>query len=80
VPGITNEVNFTATETGTYEGAASRFSGPGYATMRSRVVVVEPDEYQQFVDDRSADIKAARSAVQERVNAGSTPGVRFEEK
>ncbi|HET6830957.1 MAG TPA: cytochrome c oxidase subunit II, partial [Solirubrobacterales bacterium] len=80
VPGITNEVTFTATEPGTYEGASTRFSGPGYATMRTRVIVVEPDQYEQFVQDRSADIKAARKAVEERVNAGTAPGVKVEEK
>ena len=80
VPGVTNEVSFTATETGTYEGASTRFSGPGYATMRTRVIVVEPDEYQHFLEERVAGIKEARKAVQERVQAGSTPGVRFEQK
>jgi heme/copper-type cytochrome/quinol oxidase subunit 2 len=80
VPGITNEVSFTATETGTYEGASTRFSGPGYATMRTRVSVVEPDEYEQFLEDRVAGIQAARTAVAERIDAGAAPGVRFEEK
>jgi len=80
VPGITNEVNFTATETGTYEGASSRFAGPGYATMRTRVNVVEPDEYEAFVKERAAAIQAARKSVQEHVTAGTAPGVRFEEK
>ena len=48
--GSQNEVSFTATETGTYEGASTRFSGPGYATMRTRVIVVEPDEYEAFLE------------------------------
>lgn len=80
VPGVTNEVSFTATETGTFEGASRRFSGPGYATMRTRVIVVEPDEYEAFLQSRVDGIKAARAAVQERVADGTAPGVRFEQK
>lgn len=80
VPGITNEVSFTATETGTFEGASTRFSGPGYATMRTRVHVVEPDEYEQFIDDRVGAINEARQGVQERVQAGTAPGVELEQK
>ena len=80
VPGVTNEVSFMATETGTYEGASRRFSGPGYATMRTRVMVVEPDEYEAFLQSRTEGIKAARTAVQERVADGTAPGVRFEQE
>ena len=80
VPGIQSEVSFTADETGTYEGRSNRFSGPGYATMRTRVVVVEPDEYDAFVKARTEDIKAARGAVQKRVESGTAPGVKFEQK
>jgi cytochrome c oxidase subunit 2 len=80
VPGATTEVTFTATETGTYEGASRRFSGPGYATMRTVVEVVEPDEYQAFLDDKITGIKDARNAVGERVDEGKAPGVEFEEK
>ncbi len=80
VPGVTNEVSFMATETGTYEGASKIFSGPGYATMRTRVIVVEPDEYEAFLQSRVDGIKEARSAVQERVQSGTAPGVRFEQK
>jgi heme/copper-type cytochrome/quinol oxidase subunit 2 len=80
VPGITNEVTFTATETGTFEGASTRFSGPGYATMRTRVNVVEPDEYEQFLDNRVAAINEARQAVQKRNEAGAAPGVELEKK
>jgi heme/copper-type cytochrome/quinol oxidase subunit 2 len=80
VPGIQGEVNFTATETGTFEGRATRFSGPGYPTMRTRVIVVEPDEYEAFVKERIDGIKQARAAVQDRVQSGTAPGVRFQTK
>ena len=75
VPGDSNEASFTADEVGTYEGGSTRFSGPGYTTMRTRVRVVEPDEYQAFLEERGADIKAARDAVQSRVDDGTAPGV-----
>jgi len=80
VPGIEGEVNFTATETGTFEGRSTRFSGPGYPTMRTRVIVVEPDEYEAFVKERIDGIKQARAAVQDRVQSGTAPGVRFQTK
>jgi cytochrome c oxidase subunit II len=80
VPGIQGEVNFTATETGTFEGRSTRFSGPGYPTMRTRVIVVEPDEYEAFVKERIDGIKQARAAVQDRVQSGTAPGVRFQTK
>jgi len=80
VPGVQSEVSFTADETGTYEGRSTRFSGPGYATMRTRVTVVEPDQYEKFLEDRVAGIQAARAAVQERVQSGTAPGVRFEQR
>ena len=80
VPGTQGEVNFTATETGTFEGRSTRFSGPGYPTMRTRVIVVEPDEYEAFVKERIDGIKQARAAVQDRVQSGTAPGVRFQTK
>jgi len=80
VPGATTEVNFTATETGTYEGSSRRFSGPGYATMRTVVDVVEPDEYEAFLSDKITGIKEARAAVQQRIDEDEAPGVEFEEK
>ncbi len=79
VPGIENEVSFTATETGTFEGSSTKFSGPNYATMRTRVIVVQPDEYEAFLQDRLTGIQDARKAVQARVQDGTAPGVKFEQ-
>lgn len=80
VPGATSEVTFTATETGTYEGSSRRFSGPGYATMRTVVDVVEPDEYEAFLNEKITGVKEARAAVQQRIDENLAPGVEFEEK
>ena len=48
--------------------------------MRTRVIVVEPDEYEAFVKERIDGIKQARAAVQDRVQSGTAPGVRFQTK
>ena len=78
VPGDTNSTTFVADEVGTYEGRSLEFSGPGYSTMRTAVHVVEPDEYEAFLKQRTADIKAARAAVQKKVDNGTAPGVALE--
>lgn len=75
VPGDSNSATFTAEEVGTYEGRSTEYSGPGYSTMRTRIDVVEPDEYEAFLEQRSKDIQAARAAVQAQVDDGTAPGV-----
>ena len=78
VPGRTSSVTFTADRVGDYEGRSTEFSGPGYTTMRTRIHVVEPDQFADFLKQRTADIKAARAAVQKQVDAGTAPGVALE--
>lgn len=78
VPEDTNSVTFTADEVGIYEGRSTEFSGPAYPAMRTRVQVVEPDDYDAFLKQRIAEIKAARAAVQEKVANGTAPGVALE--
>lgn len=75
VPGEDNEFAFVADELGTYEGRSTEFSGPGYAAMRTVVRVVEPEEYEAYLEERIAAIKAARTYVKEAVQSGSAPGV-----
>ena len=75
VPADSNTVTFTAEEVGTYEGRSTEFSGPAFATMRTAVHVVEPEEYTAFLEERTAEIQAARAAVQAAVDAGTAPGV-----
>lgn len=79
VPGDTQSVTFIANEEGTYEGRSTEFSGPGYATMRTEVHVVAKKDYDAFLAQRALDIKAARAAVQEKVDAGTAPGVALEQ-
>ena len=79
VPGDTNTLNFTADEVGDYEGRSTRYSGQGYATMRTTVHVVEPREYEAFLEQRTQDIVDARQGVQDQVEAGTAPGVELSE-
>jgi cytochrome c oxidase subunit 2 len=73
VPGEANSTWFKADEEGAYDGQSYAFSGPAYATMRTRVRVVPVTEYQQWLEDQAAGIQEAQAFVQERV-AGVTPG------
>ena len=43
--------------------------------MRIAVHVVSADDYQAFLKQRTEEIKAARDAVQARVDDGTAPGV-----
>lgn len=79
VPGDVNSISFVADELGDYEGRSTEFSGPGYATMTTTVHVVEPEEYDAFLEQQVADLNEARDAVQEAVEAGTAPGVALEE-
>lgn len=67
VPGEGNEFTFVADEVGTYEGRSTEYSGPGYSTMRTIVRVVEQAEYETYLEERIADIDAARESVEEAV-------------
>ncbi len=73
VPGKTNFVRFRADEVGTYEGRSSTFSGAAYAADRIEVEVVEPDEYEAFVEQQLADIQEAQDIVTEQIASGETP-------
>jgi cytochrome c oxidase subunit 2 len=65
VPGQSNQTWFRADEPGTYEGRSAAFSGPGYATMRTRVRVVDVPEYESWLEQQGNDIQEAQTAVQE---------------
>ncbi len=79
VPGVENTISFTADEVGTYPGRSTEYSGPGFSTMRTVVEVVEPEDYQAFLEERTQAIVEARQDVQDRVEAGTAPGVELEQ-
>jgi cytochrome c oxidase subunit 2 len=63
VPGKTNNVVFRADEEGTFQGASATLNGQAYASMRTAVEVVSPDEYEAFVKQQKSDIEAAQERV-----------------
>lgn len=73
VPGLENTTWFKADEVGSYEGRSTAFSGPAYATMRARVNVVEPADYEIWLSDQAEGIQTAQAAVQERIESGTAP-------
>lgn len=74
VPGEDNIFSFIAEDEGVYEGRSTEFSGPGFATMRTRVRVVSEEEYATFLEDRIADIDEAREAVAEEAGVAEEEG------
>ncbi len=73
VPGKTSTVVFRADEEGVYEGQSATFSGQAYATMRTEVEVVSPQEYEDFVARQKSDIQAAQDRVVGLIEKGEVP-------
>ncbi|MFC7733002.1 aa3-type cytochrome oxidase subunit II [Actinomadura keratinilytica] len=62
MPGYTNEFEFTATKTGTYEGRCAELCGVDHSRMLFQLRVVTPQQYDQFIAQAKA--KAAQGAKQ----------------
>jgi heme/copper-type cytochrome/quinol oxidase subunit 2 len=73
VPGKVTHVVFRADEEGTYEGDSSTFSGQAYASMRTAVDVVSPEEYEDFIKTQKDDIQAAQDRVVGLIEKGEVP-------
>jgi cytochrome c oxidase subunit 2 len=73
VPGKTNRVFFTTEEEGTYGGDSATLSGQAYASMRTEVEVVSPEEYEAFVETQKKDIETAQDRVVGLIENGETP-------
>jgi heme/copper-type cytochrome/quinol oxidase subunit 2 len=54
-------------------GASYAFSGASYATMRTEIVVVSPEEYEAWLTQQSDDIQEAQETVQAAVAADEAP-------
>jgi cytochrome c oxidase subunit 2 len=61
------------TPVGCYQGASYAFSGASYATMRTRVRVLEPAAYEEWLRRQGEEIQAAQSFVQERIASSGGP-------
>ena len=66
VPGEIQEVSFVADEEGVYEGKSTVFSGSsGYPVMRAKVRVVSAQEYEDYIEELSTNLREGQAAVQE---------------
>ncbi|MGV1048682.1 MAG: cytochrome c oxidase subunit II [Solirubrobacterales bacterium] len=73
VPGKTNNVLFRADEEGSFEGSSATLSGQAYASMRTEVEVVSPEEYEAFVEKQKSEIEAAQERVVGLIENGEVP-------
>jgi cytochrome c oxidase subunit II len=55
IPGVDNVIDVTPTETGNYVGRCAEFCGLDHWRMNFSVRVVEPDEYQDWLDEQRAE-------------------------
>jgi cytochrome c oxidase subunit II len=54
VPGITPTLHITPNKVGTYPVVCTELCGLGHALMRSRVIVMEPDAFEQWAQKKGA--------------------------
>jgi cytochrome c oxidase subunit 2 len=59
LPGVTNQLEFTANKLGTYPGRCNILCGRNHAQMLFTVKVVTASEYQIYLDNLVAEEKAA---------------------
>ena len=73
VPGKTNVVRFITDDEGTFGSSSATLSGQAYASMRTAIQVVSPEEYEEFVETRKEEIDAAEERVATLIKEGETP-------
>ena len=71
VPDQSNGTWFKADETGEYDGATYQFAGASGAAMRTKVMVLEVEEYEAWLEQQADDIQEAQEFVQEQVEEDS---------
>jgi heme/copper-type cytochrome/quinol oxidase subunit 2 len=64
VPGKTTHVLFRADAEGEFWGTASTLSGQAYAPMRTTVMVVSPERFEEFIKEQQQGIKAGNEAAE----------------
>jgi cytochrome c oxidase subunit 2 len=70
VPGRTHPLRINADEPGTYVGQCAEFCGLSHAYMRQRVVALPADEFEEWLDDQTADAVDPRSDGAAEATAG----------
>jgi len=73
VPGKSHDIVFRADDEGVYEGDSATLSGQAYAAMGTKVEVVSPAEYEEFVKTQQSEIEAAQDRVVNLIEEGSAP-------
>jgi cytochrome c oxidase subunit 2 len=73
VPGYTNKTWFKAGKTGTFRGQCAELCGSGHADMRASVRVVQPEEYQAFVERKKQEIQQAGEALAQQREERAQP-------
>jgi cytochrome c oxidase subunit 2 len=82
VPGYTNHTwfkipgKFAANGGTVFYGQCAELCGRNHANMTARVKAVSVEEYQRWLDQRKADIKAAEDAAakqRQQLQGGTTP-------
>ena len=74
IPGQDATTWFRADRVGTYHGQSMSFSGSGFTAMRGWVHVVTPQEYQQFIARKRADLARAQKDVVKALGEPSATG------
>lgn len=73
VPGKSHDVVFSADEEGSYDGDSASLSGQAYASMRTEVEVVSPEEYEAWVKSQKDEIESAQERVVDLIEHGEVP-------
>jgi cytochrome c oxidase subunit 2 len=73
VPGKVNHIVFRANDEGSFGGASATLSGQAYASMRTEVEVVSPDEYEAFIEKQKTEIEEAQERVVGLIEHGEVP-------
>jgi len=74
VPGITTRVIVDPTKTGTFQVICAELCGVGHAVMRTRVIVMEPDKYEEWLANaQDAVAKQSQSAPAQQQPAAAQP-------
>jgi cytochrome c oxidase subunit 2 len=66
IPGYTNETWFKATKNGLFKGQCAEFCGRNHAAMSAQVRVVDPQDYQAWVDRQKQLIAQAQELAQKQ--------------
>lgn len=66
VPGRMHTLSLESEKPGYFFGQCTEFCGLSHAEMRMRVVVLPPDEFEQWIQDQLADARPAETEAQQR--------------